>query len=61
MNKPESPCYECEQREIGCHSSCRAYNKFRKELDEYNATLRRFNEEQQKIEYHKKGSSTWKR
>jgi len=27
-------CYNCEKREVGCHSGCEAYKKFRAEMDE---------------------------
>lgn len=33
---PESPCYECQKREPGCHSRCSEYIFFRTKRDEYN-------------------------
>lgn len=29
----KSPCYECEDRVLGCHSSCEKYADFRKIWD----------------------------
>lgn len=34
MNK--SPCHKCEEREVGCHSKCDKYIRFRAELDKVN-------------------------
>ena len=28
------PCKDCDEREIGCHSHCIAYRKYRAEMDE---------------------------
>ena len=30
-----SPCKDCTDREIGCHSICENYKYFRRKLDEY--------------------------
>lgn len=27
----KNPCYKCEDREIGCHSTCEKYNEWKKE------------------------------
>lgn len=29
-------CYECNKREVGCHTHCENYAKYRKELDVIN-------------------------
>ena len=29
-----APCKDCENREIGCHSRCVAYIKYKKELND---------------------------
>ena len=26
--KPISPCYKCEERQLGCHSSCEKYLEY---------------------------------
>lgn len=26
--KPISPCYKCEERQLGCHSSCEKYKQY---------------------------------
>ena len=33
-------CKDCENRHIGCHSTCESYNDYRKEKDEENAKIR---------------------
>ena len=43
MNK--SPCYGCENREIGCHAKCEAYITFRTEQDRINRERYRANDE----------------
>ena len=32
-----SPCKDCPERFIGCHSSCEKYRQYRSELDEIKA------------------------
>lgn len=32
-----SPCKDCPERFIGCHSSCERYKQYRSELDEFKA------------------------
>ena len=41
MSKPLSPCLNCENRQINCHSSCKQYKQFRHKLDMYNKELNR--------------------
>lgn len=31
--KPQSPCKDCPDRELGCHSKCQKYIDFRKAVD----------------------------
>lgn len=31
-----APCIDCCDREVGCHSKCDRYKKFRSDLDEKN-------------------------
>lgn len=31
-SKNQPPCYQCLDREIGCHSNCEKYNDWRNEL-----------------------------
>ena len=41
MRKPVCPCNECGKTKIiGAHPRCDGYNDFRKELTEYNDSLR---------------------
>ena len=28
MKKPKAPCYQCEERHIGCHSTCERYKDY---------------------------------
>jgi len=37
-----SPCKDCIDRVIGCHSSCVGYLKYKDRLREYNEEVRRF-------------------
>ena len=32
-----SPCKDCSDRVVGCHSSCDKYKQYRSELDEFKA------------------------
>ena len=32
----ESPCLDCAQRKLACHSKCRKYIEFRTRLDQFN-------------------------
>lgn len=36
MSKPQSPCLNCENRQINCHSGCKQYKQFRYKVDMYN-------------------------
>lgn len=38
--KPIAPCKECQERTLGCHSSCGAYSVFRANLDNRNKAIR---------------------
>lgn len=33
INRKKSPCFECEDRVLGCHSTCERYHEFRKQAD----------------------------
>ncbi len=37
--KPESPCKDCENRKLGCHSTCEDYIAFDKARKEHNARI----------------------
>ena len=28
MRKATAPCYKCEERQLGCHSSCEKYKEY---------------------------------
>lgn len=32
MKKPESPCLNCSDRYLGCHSKCDLYDKFKQDI-----------------------------
>ena len=32
--KQQSPCFECTERHMGCHSECEKYKQFRAEREE---------------------------
>lgn len=34
-----SPCKDCEERHIGCHSECERYADYRKRIDAQRATI----------------------
>jgi hypothetical protein len=33
------PCLDCPDREVGCHSKCEKYIKFRADLDQHKAEI----------------------
>ena len=33
--KPNAPCFKCEERKVGCHSSCGDYKLFQDNKMEY--------------------------
>lgn len=37
-SRTQSPCYDCKDRHLLCHSDCSKYAAFRNEIDEYNNT-----------------------
>lgn len=39
-NKPDSPCKDCMDRYLGCHSHCAEYQDFTKKIQDYNYALR---------------------
>ena len=43
--KPQSPCLECEEREIGCHAQCEKYEEYRSELEAWKQTVKAKKEE----------------
>jgi hypothetical protein len=40
MNRDNAPCYTCQERKVGCHSSCDKYIIFSKMLQEGKVTER---------------------
>ena len=38
--KAKSPCLNCIDREIGCHSRCDRYKQFRNEIDDEKQVVR---------------------
>ena len=43
--KPQSPCHNCDERVLGCHSECDLYLTFRRALDKYNEAVRNSREQ----------------
>ena len=41
MIKGSNCCYQCEDRHIGCHSTCEKYQAYRKEWEERKKTYRK--------------------
>lgn len=39
MNKPEVPCLNCNNRQLGCHDNCIEYDSYRVLQEEYNEKL----------------------
>lgn len=39
--KPNAPCHNCPDRELGCHATCEKYISYKKELDEINAKIKK--------------------
>lgn len=33
--KPNSPCRNCEEREVGCHAKCERFSEYRSEIDKW--------------------------
>lgn len=50
--KPQSPCRNCTERVLGCHSECDLYLTFRRALDRYNELYRQQNEAMQPFDPH---------
>ena len=40
MTVPNGPCRDCKSRAVGCHSTCEKYKRFKKEMEEYNDTIK---------------------
>lgn len=37
----KGPCKDCLERQLGCHSICKKYISYKKEVDETNSKIRR--------------------
>ena len=46
MKKPIAPCYKCEERHIGCHSTCERYQAYAGIVAESREERREFAEKQ---------------
>ena len=42
----EGPCYGCEKRFVGCHSTCLDYMDYRQKMEVYNAKKNAYYKEQ---------------
>ena len=38
--KPQSPCKDCKEREVGCHAACKKYAGYCKELESWKQTVK---------------------
>lgn len=50
--KPKSPCYNCDERAVGCHSECDLYLTYRRALDKYNELYRQQRDEMSPFDEH---------
>ena len=41
MPVPQSPCKDCEDRFLGCHSNCESYAAFQKKISTFNVNMRK--------------------
>ena len=39
MIRPQSPCKGCKDRQLGCHTDCRAYIEFKTDSEDYKDQL----------------------
>lgn len=37
----QSPCKDCADRFLGCHSTCESYAEFQKEISAFNVNMRK--------------------
>lgn len=40
-NSMKTPCMNCDDRVLGCHQHCEKYQKYKKEMKQRNANMRR--------------------
>ncbi len=40
MAIPNSPCFGCDKRKVGCHSDCLEYEIYKVDMAQYNAVIR---------------------
>ena len=41
MNLDTRPCFKCKERHLLCHSECERYAAYRKDLDAFNAAMKK--------------------
>lgn len=39
-----APCYNCDEKHIGCHDSCVKYREYKRKVGEINQTKREYND-----------------
>lgn len=39
MKKPDSPCYNCQDRTSGCHGSCGKYAEYKNAVSDYSYAI----------------------
>lgn len=66
------PCYKCEKRHSGCHSSCPEYAEFHKKRTDHLEAMQKIKNDEkifdsvhirgvEKVKKRKKGAKYWKR
>lgn len=40
MKRPQSPCKGCKDRQVGCHTNCKACGEFKAAVDTYNSVVK---------------------
>lgn len=43
------PCYNCDKRSVGCHSSCESYKEYRKKISEKQEAIRKKKDEEEML------------
>ena len=45
----KAPCYQCEIRHVGCHSTCELYNSWKSDREEVKRQIREAEEREQTL------------
>ena len=58
MKKPQSPCKDCEDREVGCHGKCEKYQRFHEDIVAYSEVVKVNKMKDAKV-YYRSGGKEW--